>query len=52
MPTCSPARSGGESAHHRGFLKHKMEEYEQLKKVIEELKHEAEQKGFLEDVRE
>lgn len=35
-----------------GFLKHKMEEYEQLKKVIEELKLEAEQKGFLEDVRE
>ena len=35
-----------------GFLKHKIEEYERLKKEIEELKREAEQKGLLENVRE
>ena len=35
-----------------GFLKHKIEEYERLKKEIEELKREAGQKGLLEDVRE
>lgn len=35
-----------------GFLKHKIEEYERLKKEIEELKREAEQKGLSEDVRE
>ena len=35
-----------------GFLKHKMQEYEQLKKEIEELKREAEQKGLLENVNE
>jgi EPS-associated MarR family transcriptional regulator len=34
------------------FLKHKMQEYELLKKEIEELKHEAEQKGLLESVHE
>jgi EPS-associated MarR family transcriptional regulator len=33
-----------------GFLKHKMQEYEQLRKEIEELKREAEQKGLLENV--
>ena len=32
------------------FLKHKMQEYEQLRKEIEELKREAEQKGLLENV--
>jgi EPS-associated MarR family transcriptional regulator len=35
-----------------GFLKHKMQEYEQLRKEIEELKREAEQKGLLENVHE
>ena len=35
-----------------GFLKHKMQEYEQLKKEIEELQREAEQKGLLENVHE
>lgn len=35
-----------------GFLKHKMQEYERLRKEIEELKREAEQKGLLEDVDE
>lgn len=35
-----------------GFLKHKMQEYEQLKKEIAELKLEAEKKGLLEDVHE
>jgi EPS-associated MarR family transcriptional regulator len=35
-----------------GFLKHKMQEYELLKKEIEALKHEAEQKGLLEKVHE
>ena len=35
-----------------GFLKHKMQEYEQLKKEIEELKREAEQNGLLENVNE
>jgi EPS-associated MarR family transcriptional regulator len=33
------------------FLKHKMQEYEQLRKEIEELKREAEQKGLLENVK-
>ena len=35
-----------------GFLKHKMQEYEQLRKEIEELKREAEKKGLLESVHE
>lgn len=35
-----------------GFLKHKMQEYEQLKKEIAELKLEAEKKGLLESVHE
>jgi EPS-associated MarR family transcriptional regulator len=35
-----------------GFLKHKMQEYEQLKKEIAELKLEAEKKGLLEGVHE
>ena len=35
-----------------GFLKHKMQEYEQLRKEIEELRREAEQKGLLEDIHE
>jgi EPS-associated MarR family transcriptional regulator len=35
-----------------GFLKHKMQEYEQLRKEIEELKREAGQKGLLENVHE
>lgn len=35
-----------------GFLKHKMQEYEQLKKEIEELQREAERKGLLESVHE
>ena len=35
-----------------GFLKHKMQEYERLKKEIEALKLEAEQKGLLENIRE
>ena len=34
------------------FLKHKMQEYEQLRKEIEELKREAEQKGLLENAHE
>jgi EPS-associated MarR family transcriptional regulator len=34
------------------FLKHKMQEYEQLRKEIEELRHEAEQKGLLEKLHE
>jgi len=34
------------------FLKRKMQEYEQLRKEIEELQHEAEQKGLLENVNE
>jgi EPS-associated MarR family transcriptional regulator len=34
------------------FLKRKMQEYEQLRKEIEELKREAEQKGLLESVNE
>jgi EPS-associated MarR family transcriptional regulator len=34
------------------FLKHKMQEYEQLRKEIEELKHEAEMKGLLENAHE
>lgn len=35
-----------------GFLKHKMQEYEQLRKEIEELKLEAAQKGLLEGTHE
>lgn len=35
-----------------GFLKHKMQEYEQLKKEIAELKREAEQKEGLEKMHE
>ena len=35
-----------------GFLKRKMQEYEQLRQEIEELKREAELKGLLEDVHE
>jgi len=35
-----------------GFLKHKLQEYERLKKEIEALKLEAEQKGLLENIRE
>lgn len=35
-----------------GFLKHKMQEYEQLKKEIDELKCEAEQNGLLENINE
>ena len=35
-----------------GFLKNKMQEYEQLRKEIEELKREAEKKGLLESVHE
>ena len=34
------------------FLKHKMQEYEQLKKEIAELKREAEKRGLLESVHE
>jgi len=34
------------------FLKHKMQEYEQLRKEIEALRFEAEQKGLLESVHE
>lgn len=34
------------------FLKHKMQEYEMLKKEIEELQREAEKKGLLEKVHE
>ncbi|HUX91588.1 MAG TPA: MarR family EPS-associated transcriptional regulator [Gallionellaceae bacterium] len=34
------------------FLKHKIEEYEQLKNEIAELKREAEQSGLLENVHE
>lgn len=34
------------------FLKHKVQEYEQLRAEIEELKREAEQKGLLENSRE
>lgn len=34
------------------FLKHKMQEYERLRKEIEELQHEAEQKGLLEKLHE
>ena len=35
-----------------GFLKHKMQEYEQLRLEIEALKREAEQKGLLENAHE
>jgi EPS-associated MarR family transcriptional regulator len=35
-----------------GFLKRKMQEYERLRKEIEELKREAEQKGLLENIHE
>ncbi len=35
-----------------GFLKHKMQEYEQLRKEIEALHKEVVQKGLLEDVHE
>jgi EPS-associated MarR family transcriptional regulator len=35
-----------------GFLKHKMQEYERLRKEIEELKREAENSGLLEKIRE
>lgn len=35
-----------------GFLKRKMQEYEQLRQEIEELKFEAEQKGLLEQAKE
>jgi len=35
-----------------GFLKHKLQEYERLKKEIAALKLEAEQKGLLENIRE
>jgi EPS-associated MarR family transcriptional regulator len=34
------------------FLKHKLQEYELLRKQIEELKYEAEQKGLLESTHE
>lgn len=34
------------------FLKYKVQEYERLKKEIEELQHEAEQKGLLEKTHE
>lgn len=34
------------------FLKYKMQEYEQLRAEIKELKHEAEQKGLLENANE
>jgi EPS-associated MarR family transcriptional regulator len=34
------------------FLKFKLQEYERLRKEIEELKREAEQKGFLENTHE
>ena len=34
------------------FLKYKMQEYEQLRAEINELKHEAEQKGLLENTHE
>ena len=34
------------------FLKHKMQEYEQLRKEIEELQKEAKQKGLLENAHE
>jgi len=34
------------------FLKHKMQEYEQLRKEIEALKRDAEKKGLLESVHE
>lgn len=34
------------------FLKYKVQEYERLKKEIEELQREAEQKGLLEDAHE
>ncbi len=34
------------------FLKYKMQEYEQLRTEIKELKREAEQKGLLEDIHE
>src|SRR5512139_3922394 len=34
------------------FLKHKMQEYERLRKEIEELQREADQKGLLEKVHE
>ncbi len=33
-----------------GFLKHKMQEYEQLQKEIDELRREAEQNGLLENI--
>ena len=35
-----------------GFLKHKIQEYEQLRKEIEELQREAEKKGLLENIHE
>ena len=35
-----------------GFLKRKMQEYERLRKEIEELQREAEQKGLLEAIHE
>lgn len=34
------------------FLKHKMQEYEQLRKEIEELKREADKRGLLENAHE